>query len=411
MKIVSLILMLVSLLLLSCNDDEEDENKRLDNQLKTKAKELASKILIIDTHIDVPYRLEENWEDISEITEKGHFDYPRAKSGGLNAAFMSIYIPSTYEGTGGGKELADRLISMIGEIAEKNPDKFNIALSTEDVKKNFDNGIISFPLGMENGTPIEGEIKNVQYFYDKGIRYITLAHSKSNHLSDSSYDEKRQWNGLSKFGESVVKEMNRLGIIVDVSHLSDSSFYDVLKVSAAPVIASHSSCRYFTDGWERNMNDEMISKLAEYGGVIMINFGSSFIDNEFRLNREGWKKQLEEWKGTHHLEVNDSRTQEYIKQYFKESKQKKVYVSQVVDHIDHVVNLVGIDYVGFGSDFDGVSDVPIGLEDVSKYPNIIYELLKRNYSKEEIEKICSGNLLRVWKEVEDASKRIQVIED
>jgi len=218
MKIVSLILMLVSLLLLSCNDDEEDENKRLDNQLKTKAKELASKILIIDTHIDVPYRLEENWEDISEITEKGHFDYPRAKSGGLNAAFMSIYIPSEYEETGRGKDLADRLIDMVEDITTNNPDKFKIALSTEDVNNNFDNGILSSPLGMENGTSIDGQITNVQYFYDKGIRYITLAHAKSNYLSYSSCDEDRQYNGLSKFGETVVREMNRLGII-EMSHI------------------------------------------------------------------------------------------------------------------------------------------------------------------------------------------------
>ena len=411
MKIVSFILILVSLLLFACNDDAKDENSRLDNQLNTKAAELASQFLIIDTHIDVPYRLEDNWEDISEKTEKGHFDYPRAKSGGLNAAFMSIYIPAKYEETGGGKDLADRLINLVEDIVAKNPDKFKIALSTEDVRKNFDNGIISFPLGMENGTPIEGQINNVKYFYDRGIRYITLAHSKSNHLSDSSYDEDKHWNGLSKFGEIVVREMNRLGIIVDVSHLSDSSFYDVLKVSAAPVIASHSSCRFFTEGWERNMNDEMIKKLAEYGGIIMINFGSSFIDNEFRLKREDWKKQLKEWEETHKLQDNDTRTQEYINQHSEKYMQKAVNVSQVVDHIDHVVNLVGIDYVGFGSDFDGVTDTPIGLEDVSKYPNIIYELLKRNYTDEEIEKICSGNLLRVWKEVEDVSNRIQLNED
>ena len=411
MKIVVFIIVVISILPFACSNDPQNGSNELDDQLKTKAKELASKFLIIDTHIDVPYRLDNDWEDISDKTEKGHFDYPRAKLGGLDAAFMSIYVPSEYEGTGGGKELADRLISMVEDITTKNSDKFKIALSTEDIRKNFDNGIISFPLGMENGTPIEGQISNVQHFYDKGIRYITLAHSKSNHLSDSSYDEERQWNGLSKFGETVVWEMNRLGIIVDVSHLSDSSFFDVLKVSAAPVIASHSSCRYFTEGWERNMNDEMIKKLAEYSGIVMINFGSDFIDNDFRLKRKEWKTQLKEWKEAHHLEDKDARTQEYIKQSSKVYKQKEVYVSQVVDHIDHVVNLVGVNYVGFGSDFDGVGDIPIGLEDVSKYPNIIYELLKRNYSEEEIEKICSGNLLRVWKEIEDASNRIQLIED
>ena len=411
MKIVCFISMLLLILQLACSNNPQDDSRGLENQLKTRAKELASKFLIIDTHIDVPYRLEEEWEDISKRTEKGHFDYPRAKEGGLNAAFMSIYVPAKYEETKEGKDLADRLISMVEEIASKNPDKFKIARSTEDVRNNFNNGIISFPLGMENGTPLAGQLKNVKYFYDRGIRYITLVHSKSNHLGDSSYDENKQWNGLSNFGETVVREMNRIGIIVDVSHLSDSSFYDVIKVSAAPVIASHSSCRYYTEGWERNMNDDMINKLAEYGGIIMINFGSSFLDNEFRLGRAKWKKEVKEWQEEHQLDEHDERTKDYIKQSSLEYKQKEVYVSQVADHIDHVVNLAGIDYVGFGSDFDGVSDVPIGLEDVSKYPNIIYELLKRDYSEEEIKKICSGNLLRVWGEVEDASKRIQLIED
>ena len=410
-KFFHLVLFLHLMLLLACSNENQNESNTLDPELKAKAEQLASQFLIIDTHIDVPYRLEEEWEDISERTEKGHFDYPRAKIGGLNAAFLSIYVPAKYEGAEGGKDLAERLIRTVEGIAANNHNKFKIALSVEDVKNNFNKGIISLPLGMENGTPIEGEIRNVQYFYDRGIRYIGLAHSKSNHLGDSSYDENKQWNGLSNFGETVVREMNRLGIIVDVSHLSDSAFYNVLDVSEAPVIASHSSCRYFTEGWERNMNDDMIKKLAEYGGIIMINFGSSFLDNDFRLGRAEWKKNVKEWQEEHELDEHDERTQDYIRQSSIKYKQNKVYVSQIVDHIDHVVKLVGIDYVGFGSDFDGVSDLPIGLEDVSKYPNIIYELLKRNYSEEDIQKICSGNLLRIWAEVEDVSIRIQLIED
>ncbi|UCH66953.1 MAG: dipeptidase [Ignavibacterium sp.] len=403
--------MLIILLLLTCCNEVQNNSNKMDPELLNKAEQLASQFLIIDTHIDLPYRLEEEWEDISERTEKGHFDYPRAKLGGLNAAFLSIYVPAKFEGIDGGKDLAESLIRIVEEITADNHDKFRIALSVEDVRNNFNKGIISFPLGMENGTPIEGEIRNLQYFYDRGIRYIGLAHSKSNHLGDSSYDENRQWNGLSDFGENVVREMNRLGIIVDVSHLSDSTFYDVIKVSSAPVIASHSSCRYFTKGWERNMDDMMIKKLAEYGGIIMINFGSSFLDNDFRVGRAEWKKKVKKRQKKNELDEHDEKTQDYIKSTSREYKENKIYVSQLVDHIDHVVKIVGIDYVGFGSDFDGVSDLPIGLEDVTKYPNIIYELLKRNYSEEDIQKICSGNLLRVWSEVEDVSKRIQLIED
>lgn len=184
---------------------------------------IARSSIIVDTHIDVPYRLYEEPDDISQATSTGDFDYPRAVRGGLNAPFMSIYTPAELEAEGTSKTCAESLINMVEEIVATSPDKFAIALSTDDVRKHFANGVISLPLGMENGSPIEGNIANVQHFYDRGIRYITPAHGKSNHLSDSSYDEIRQWNGLSKFGVQVIREMNRLGIMVDVSHVSDDA--------------------------------------------------------------------------------------------------------------------------------------------------------------------------------------------
>jgi len=411
MKLLYLILLTLILFVSACDDKSSLNNEMTDEQLKIKANELAHKFLIIDTHVDVPYRLERNWEDISQSTEKGHFDYPRAKDGGLDAPFMSIYIPAKYEKTGGGKELANRLIDMVEGIANEHPDKFAVALSVNAVIENFENGIISFPLGMENGTPIEGDLKNLKYFYDRGIRYITLTHSKSNHISDSSYDEEIQWNGLSPFGVKVVAEMNRLGIMVDVSHLSDSSFYDVIQISNAPVIASHSSCRYYTPEWERNMNDEMIKILAEHKGVIMINFGSSFINGKVRKENSKHRKYIANWLEENNLSSGDPEAQKFKDDYFAKVDLEEVTVSQVADHIDRVVELTGIDYVGFGSDFDGVRSVPVGLSDVSMYPNLLFELLKRNYSEEDIEKICSGNLLRVWKEVEETANRFQLVED
>jgi len=369
-----------------------------------KAAELSQKLLILDSHIDLPYRLQSDTEDISQRTVRGHFDYQRAIDGGLNAAFIVIYVPAFYEKSGGGKNFADYLIDNAEKIMNEHPKKFAPALRIEDINQNFANGIISFPLGMENGTPLEGKIENLKYFYHRGIRYITLAHSNSNHISDSSYDEERKWNGLSAFGVEVVKEMNRLGMMVDVSHLSDSAFYDVIRISKVPVIASHSSCRYFTPGWERNMNDEMIKTLASQGGVIMINFGSSFLDEAARKNSDKeWEKAsvlLKEKK----LSFGTPEAQEVLKEYFAEHHPGKVTVSKVADHIDHVVKLVGVDYAGLGSDFDGVYFLPEGLEDVSKYPNLIYELLQRGYSEEDIAKICSGNFLRVWKQVEDFAK-------
>lgn len=411
MKLLYHILLTLILFVSACENKTPSIKEMTDEQIKTKANELAHKFLIIDTHVDVPYRLESKWEDISQSTELGHFDYPRAKDGGLDVPFMSIYIPAKHEKTGGGKELADKLIDMVEKIANEHPDKFAVAASVDAVIENFKNGIISFPMGMENGTAIEGDLKNLKYFYDRGIRYITLAHSESNHISDSSYDEEIQWNGLSPFGEKVVTEMNRLGMMVDVSHLTDSAFYDVIRISNAPVIASHSSCRYFTPEWERNMNDEMIKILAEHNGVIMINFGSSFINGKVKEENSKHWNYISNWLEENNLSYGEPEAEKFMDEYFAKVELGEVTVSQVADHIDRVVELAGIDYVGFGSDFDGVRAVPVGLSDVSMYPNLIVELLKRDYSEEDIEKICSGNLLRVWKEVEETAKRLQVVKD
>jgi membrane dipeptidase len=368
---------------------------------KQRAEELARQLLIVDTHIDVPYRLQAKWEDISVRTSGGDFDYPRAQAGGLNAAFMSIYVPSVYEDSGGGRNLAEQLIQMVEKFTVDWPDKFALAYSTADVRRNFQRGILSLPMGMENGTPIEGKLENLQYFYKRGIRYITLTHAKANHICDSSFDPERRWQGISPFGVEVVKEMNRLGIMIDVSHVSDSAFYQILRVTKAPVIASHSSCRHFTPGWERNMSDDMIRMLAKNGGVIQINFGSSFLRDEVRRYHEETRNVLNKYYEEHKLLPTDTLAQEYAKQYREQHPPIYADVKDVVDHIDHVVQLVGVDYVGLGSDFDGVGDsLPTGLKDVSMYPNLIYELLDRGYSEEDIKKICGENLMRVWAQVE-----------
>jgi membrane dipeptidase len=379
------------------------ERKLTHEELRAKADSLAQSFIIVDTHIDVPYRLNQKWEEISERTKSGEFDYPRAKEGGLNAAFMSIYTPARLEGTGRSKEMADKLISDVQKIVNKHPDKFALAYSVADVTNQFKSGVISFPLGMENGSPVEGKIENLKYFFDKGIRYITLAHGKSNHISDSSYDPERKWNGLSFFGEEVVREMNRLGIMVDVSHISDGSFYDVINTTEAPVIASHSSCRYFTPGFERNKSDEMIKALAENGGVIQINFGSSFLSDEIRKKADMNKILIADHISKNKLEGDEGR--EFRRKFLSENQPGYADVKNVVRHIDHVVKLVGIDYVGIGSDFDGLGDsLPSGLKDVSAYPNLLYELLKAGYSDADIKKICSGNILRVWSDVEQYAK-------
>ncbi|MBI2620008.1 MAG: membrane dipeptidase [Ignavibacteriales bacterium] len=378
-----------------------------DDELRHKAVRLAHEFIIVDGHVDIPYRLHRRYEDISRRTARGDFDYVRAREGGLDAPFMSVYIPSELENKGA-KALADSLIDMVEGFQKAWPDKFAVAASVDAVRSQFAKGLISLPMGMENGSPLEGKIENVKYFYDRGIRYITLTHAEDNHICDSSYDTTRTWKGLSPFGRQVVQEMNRLGIMVDVSHISDDAFYQVMEIAKAPVIASHSSCRHFTPGFERNMSDEMIELLAKNGGVILINFGSSFLSKEYLDKEKPVWDEVRAYLRKNKLRFGDPKAEAYIKEVRQKHDFKNVDISAVADHIDHVVQLVGVDHVGFGSDFDGVGEsLPVGLEDASKYPNLIYLLLKRGYSDEEIRKMCGENALRAWAQVEKMATELQ----
>ena len=379
-----------------------------DMELVRKANELAQNHLIIDTHQDVPWRVMKNKdEDISKKTETGDFDYPRAKEGGLDAAFMAVYVPADYEEEEGkAGAFADETIDMMEGWVRKWPDKFVLASSPKDVKEQFGNNRVSIVIAIENGAPIEGDLARLKHFYDRGVRYITLVHSKDNHISDSSFDDGRKWKGLSPFGKEVVAEMNRLGMIVDVSHASDDAFYQIVELSKAPVVATHSSCRHFTPGWERNMDDDMIRLLAKKGGVIQITFGSMFVNEQVhRRYSERKKKAMEHIKAKN---LQGDEKEAFIEEYTKANPIGDADISDVVDHIDHVVKLVGIDHVGIGSDFDGVGDsLPTGLKDVSCYPNLIRELLRRGYAEEDIEKICSGNFLRVWSKVQQIGQDLR----
>ena len=369
--------------------------------LMDKANELAQKFIITDGHIDVPWRLNKGGhEDLSVRTEGGDFDYVRAKEGGLDVPFMSIYVPSSYQVTGGAKAKADSLINMVQKMADDHPDKFEVAYSPANAEAIVAAGKIALPMGMENGAPIEGDLANVAYFHERGIRYITLTHAKDNAICDSSYDTTGTHQGLSDFGVEVVAEMNKVGIMVDISHVSDNAFYQVMDITKVPAIASHSSCRHFTPGFERNMSDDMIKRLAENGGVIQINFGSSFVTQVSQDKRTANGEKVNAYAEENNLEADDSKVQEFAKQVAKDNP---IFcdVTDVADHIDHVVALAGIEHVGFGSDYDGVGDtLPYGLKDPSDFPNLIYHLLKRGYSEEDIEKICYKNVWRVWKATE-----------
>ncbi|CAB0151983.1 hypothetical protein PSI9734_02337 [Pseudidiomarina piscicola] len=362
---------------------------------------LAKNNLLIDTHIDVPYRLEHKWDDVSKATEGGDFDYPRAVAGGLNVPFMSVYIPAQLEQTpGASKQLAHQLIDSMEALAWRAPEKFAMAYSVDDVLEQFEQGVISLALGMENGSPIEGDMANLKEFYERGIRYITLSHSLSNHIADSSYDIRRQWNGLSPFGKELVVEMNNIGVMVDISHVSDEAFWQAVEISRVPVIASHSSLRKYTPGFERNMSDDMIKALGENGGVIMINFGSSFVTRSANRWRDMLNQQIEQVEEKYGADTDEAKQR--VAKLREENPFPYATLEQVLDHIDYVVKLIGIDHVGIGSDYDGVGDsLPVGLKDVASYPNLVQGLIDRGYSDADIKKVLNENFLRVWREVED----------
>ncbi len=382
-----------------------------ESKISLNADEIAQDSLILDSHIDVPYRL---WsqhlegleiDDISGPTN-GDFDFIRARKGGLNVPFFSIYLPASTEEDGTSHKMANDLIDMVEDIVTLYPEKFLLIKSVDDLSSLTNKNIIGIALGMENGAPIQGDLSRVEYYYDRGIRYITLTHSKTNHISDSSYDENIQWHGLSEFGKTLIEEMNRVGLMIDISHVNDEAFYQAIELSQVPVIASHSSLRHFTPGFERNVDDVMLNKLAEKGGVLQINFGSSFISQRPRDYMDLMNNFLELKFGQSREGVSEEVINEARKEFFSKNKYPYATLDEVLDHFDRVINLVGVDHVGIGSDYDGVGDtLPIGLKDVSSYPSLIEGFLERGYSREDIDKILGGNLIRVWKEVEEYANR------
>ncbi len=398
---------LASLLLLACGADATSKAAPAKTVVavespEARANRLAQELIIIDGHVDLPYRLHnlkgegKPMPDLSVAGEEGDFDAAKAIVGGLNAPFMSIYIPAKHQKEGGAKKLADELIDSVEGLISKWPEKFAKAHTPAQVRLNFDAGRISLLMGIENGAALEDDLANVKHFFDRGVRYITLTHAKDNLICDSSYDDADTWGGLSPYGRNVVAEMNRLGILVDVSHVDDQTFYDVMKVSTKPVIASHSSMRHFTPGFERNMSDDMVRALAENGGVIMINFGSTFVsqDSIDWLDRKRAEKKRFEATNTG---AEEAKIEAHLEAWKEANAFPYASAADVANHIDRVVQLVGVPHVGFGSDFDGVGDsLPVGLKDASGYPTLIQNLLERGYTDEEIAKISSGNLLRVW---------------
>lgn len=389
-----------SLMLMSCSDNEAAMLKKADR--------IHEAVLTVDTHCDTPMRLMRPGFDLGVRNDNGCIDFPRMKEGGLDAEFFAVFIGQGPRNDSAHQVVFDRSMEIfraIHESIEKNSDQAELALTTEDAYRIEARGKRAAFIGVENGYPLGNNIENVARFYEMGARYITLSHSRNNDVCDSSTDPGgAEYNGLSDFGVEVVKEMNRLGMMVDVSHISDEAFYDVIEVSRAPIIASHSSCRALCES-PRNLDDNMIHALKENGGVIQICILSDYLRQPEPNPLLEQKLQEIRDKYNNFKELTPEELEKGREEYYETRSKYKVLasISDAVDHIDHVVQLVGIDHVGIGTDFDGGGGIA-NLQDVSQMKNLTVELVRRGYSRKEIEKIWGGNAMRVLSEVERISK-------
>lgn len=372
----------------------------------TAAQVFARDAVIVDTHIDAPSELLDGWRDLGEPTPDREFDYPRARRGGLDVAFMSIYTSPADDADGSARQKAHLQIDAVEAMVGRHPDRFAIVRSPADVGAQAGSGRVLLALGMENGAPLGDDLAQVEAFHRRGVRYVTLAHSHSNRIADGSYSLQRPHGGLSAFGGKVVAEMNRLGMMVDVSHLSDEAVRDVLRVSKAPVIASHSGLRRFTPGFERNLSDELARAIAKSGGVVQIVFGSGFIDARAAADTTAYFRELARVEqavaDANARGVAPATTVEQFDRAWDAAHPKPATtIDQVVDQIEYAVKLLGEDHVGIGSDFDGVGGaLPAGLKTVEDYPNLVAALRARGMGDEVIRKVLGANLLRAWAEVE-----------
>ncbi|QDV32622.1 dipeptidase [Tautonia plasticadhaerens] len=375
-----------------------------DDSPESRAAEVHAGALLIDGHNDLPWRLRSDGDvafgaiDLADRLDSGHTDIPRLRIGGVDAQFWSVYIPSEHPDPA---QTVLQQIDLVYRMAERYPDAFEIARTAGDVERIAASGKVASLIGIEGGVAIEGDLALLRNFARLGVRYMTLTHNSSLPWADAATDDAIS-GGLSPFGERVVKEMNRLGMLVDISHVSEETMDDCLRVSEAPVIASHSSA-YAIAPHPRNVPDAILRRLPENGGVVMVNFYPSFIvpdasakmaeaRERFRAEHpdddEAYREALRGWMGEHAEELRGE-------------------VSVVADHVDHIVEIAGIDHVGIGGDYDGIGSVPVGLEDVSTYPNLTGELLRRGYSDEDVRKVLGGNALRVLREAEEVADRLR----
>jgi len=360
--------------------------------------------ITVDMHADTVQRIIDEHVDINQQLADGHLDAVRAREGGLDAQFFSIWVePQLFGGGGpGAMKRADIQIEAVRALAEKHPETWQLATTANDVRKASENGRIAALMGLEGGYAIDKRLENVDRYFQMGVRYMSPAWSVSTTWAGSSGDEAGKTRGLNDFGKQVVREMNRLGMMVDVSHVSDKTFWDIVNTSSRPVIATHSGCRAIANV-PRNLTDDMIVALAKTGGVVNVIFYPEHIEPGWSEKKKRVDSEISELvqrasdeepggAAQKKLARDRVRAREYLKRL------PSVSVSRIVDHIDHIVKLVGIDHVGMGSDFDGVQAVPADLKSVADLPKLTEELLRRGYSEQDIDKILGGNMLRVMEE-------------
>jgi membrane dipeptidase len=375
-----------------------------------KAKKLTHSSIVMDTHDDTTQRMLDAKFDLGQRHSDGSIDIPRMKEGGLTGIFFSIWIPSKITGPDAVKR-AKTQIAAVQEQVKRNAKEMVLATTADQVRAAKKQGKVAALMGVEGGHMIGNDLANLREFAASGVRYMTLTHSGNDEWADSSTD-KPAHNGLTDFGKDVVREMNKLGVIVDISHVADKTFYDALAVSKAPMFASHSSCRAICDA-RRNMTDQMIIDLAAKGGVIQINYHVAFLSQEFldaELKNPEINKGIAAEVKNRCPDENDEACQmiegdKVTREYVAQGKLPRVDYTKIIEHIDHAVKLVGADHVGLGSDFDG-ANMPYGMEDATMIPKITEALLQKGYSEDDIRKILGENTLRVMSEVERVSKEL-----
>jgi membrane dipeptidase len=372
-----------------------------DERLWREAQRIQSEAIVVDGHNDITSAMVDEDYDLATPSEgKYHTDIARMKQGGMTAQFFSVYVDKKYAKEGGSARRALDMIDVVYRAAERHTNDLVIATSVADIRRAKQQKRIAALMGIEGGHAIENSLAALREFYRLGIRYMTLTHNNTNDWADSSRDEPRH-NGLTDFGKEVVREMNRLGMFVDVSHVSDKTMSDVLDISTAPIIASHSSARALSNH-PRNIPDDLLRRFAKNGGVVMVNFYPVFIDQKAydadRARDERLKPQVEALAAR--FKDDQKLLEEETKKLLDANPLPPTPLSVLIDHIDHIAKVAGIDHVGLGSDFDGVPSLPEGLKDISQLPNITYELLRRGYKEEDIRKILGENLLRAFADVE-----------